>query len=244
MGKDGNIDFQALRDALKVAKSETTKPSLIRVKTTIGFGCPNKAGSEKIHGAPAGPAEVAAMREHLGWELGEFQVPESVYDVFQSHSQQGTEKEQQWWAMFAKYKDCNPDNGSLFERAVLEKRLPENWESCLPVVQEQDKALASRQHSQSCLNAMCSVLPELIGGSADLAPSNLTLMKAAKDFTPQSFEGRNMRFGVREFGMAAICNAMSLHGSGLVPYCATFTVSTDYMRGAIRLAALARAGSI
>jgi len=241
---DGNTDFAGLRQAIQVAKGETRKPSLIRVKTTIGFGCPNKAGSEKIHGAPAGLAEVAAMRKHLGWELGEFEVPESVYDVFRSHSQQGAEKEQRWWAMFAKYKDCNPDKGTLFERAVLNKALPDNWESCLPVVLEQDKALASRQHSQTCLNAMCPVLPELIGGSADLAPSNLTLMKGAKDFTHQSFDGRNMHFGVREFGMAAICNAMSLHGSGLVPYCATFTVFTDYMRGAIRLAALSRAGSI
>lgn len=241
---DGNADFNGLRSAIKAAKAEGSKPSLIRVKTTIGFGCPNKAGSEKIHGSPAGAAEAAGMRERLGWEFGEFEVPDSVYDVFRSHSQQGSEKEQHWWALLAKYKDTEPEKGALFQRAVLEKKLPEDWESCLPLVQEQDKALATRQHSQACLNAMCPVLPELIGGSADLGPSNLTVMKAAKDLTPQSYGGRNMRFGVREFGMAAICNGMSLHGTGLMPYCATFTVFTDYMRGAIRLAALAKTGTI
>jgi transketolase len=242
--KDGNTDFQALRHALKVAKSESSKPSLIRVKTTIGFGCPNKAGSEKIHGAPVGVQETAAMRERLGWEFGEFEVPDSVYDVFRAHAQQGAEKEQQWWATYQRYQDKHPELAAQFQRAVLDGELPEGWQDCLPEVQEHDKAFASRQHSHTCLNAMCPVLPELIGGSADLGPSNLTLMKATSDFKPGSFEGRNMRFGVREFGMAAICNAMSLHGSGLVPYCATFTIFTDYMRNAIRLAALSRAGSI
>jgi transketolase len=242
--KDGNSDFGALRHALQAAKSETSKPSLICVKTTIGFGCPNKAGSEKIHGAPAGVAEAAAMRERLGWEFGEFEVPDSVYDVFRSHAQQGAEKELQWWATYREYTAKHPDLAAQFQRSVLDCELPEGWQDCLPEVQEQDKAFASRQHSHACLNALCPALPELIGGSADLGPSNLTLMKATKDFMPGSFDGRNMRFGVREFGMAAICNAMSLHGSGLVPYCATFTVFTDYMRGAIRLAALARAGSI
>jgi transketolase len=241
---DGNSDFVALRQAISAAKAETSKPSLIRVKTTIGFGCPNKAGSEKIHGAPVGSQEAAAMREYLGWEGGEFEVPDSVRDVFRAHAQQGAEKEQQWWALYESYKKAQPELAIQFQRAVLDKTLPEDWHACLPEVAEGDKALASRQHSHACLNALCPVLPELIGGSADLGPSNLTLMKATKDFAPASFEGRNMRFGVREFGMAAVCNAMSLHGTGLVPYCATFTVFTDYMRGAIRLAAISRAGSI
>jgi transketolase len=242
--KDGNTDFGALRHALQAAKSEKSKPSLIRVKTTIGFGCPKKAGSAGIHGAPAGAEEVAGMRDRLGWEFGEFEVPDSVYDVFRSHAQEGAEKEMQWWATYKQYGEKKPELAAQFQRAVLDGDLPESWKGCLPEVQEEDKAFASRQHSHACLQALCPVLPELIGGSADLGPSNLTLMKATKDFAPGSFEGRNMRFGVREFGMAAICNAMSLHGSGLVPYCATFTVFTDYMRSAIRMAALARAGSI
>jgi len=167
-----------------------------------------------------------------------------VYDVFRAHAQQGAEREQQWWGQLSDYKKQHPDLAAQFQRSVLDHELPVDWHKCLPAVLEQDKALASRQHSQVCLNSLCDVVPELIGGSADLGPSNLTVMKAAKEFGPGSYGGRNMHFGVREFGMAAMCNAMSLHGSGLVPYCATFTVFTDYMRGAIRLAALSKAGTI
>merc|ERR1712070_164695 len=145
------------------------------------------------------------------WEFGEFEVPDSVYDVFGAHAQQGAEKEQQWWATHKRYQEEHPELAVRFQRAVLDGELPEGWQDCLPKVQEHDKAFASRQHSQACLNAMCPRLPELIGGSADLAPSNLTLMKGTHDFLPGSFDGRNMHFGVREFGMAAICNGMSLH---------------------------------
>jgi len=241
---DGNLDFTSLRNAIRMAKAEKSKPSLIKVRTVIGFGSPSKAGSEKSHGSPLGVAEAAAMRAHLGWEYGEFEVPDLVYDVFRAHAQQGAEREQQWWGQFSDYKKQHPDMAAQFQRSVLDLELPTDWHKCLPAVLEQDKALASRQHSQVCLNSLCDVVPELIGGSADLGPSNLTVMKSAKEFGPGSYGGRNMHFGVREFGMAAICNAMSLHGSGLVPYCATFTVFTDYMRGAIRLAALSKAGTI
>lgn len=184
------------------------------------------------------------MRANLGWEHGEFEVPDMVYDVFRSHAQQGAEQEQQWWATWTAYQQQNPIMAQQFKRSVLDSSLPVDWQTSLPVVGEQDKPLASRQHSQVCLNSICSALPELIGGSADLGPSNLTVMKSEDDFSPGSYHGRNIHFGVREFGMAAICNAMSLHGSGLIPYCATFTVFTDYMRNAIRLAALSKAGSI
>jgi len=241
---DGDLDFSALRTAIKLAQAEEQRPSLIKVRTTIGFGCPNKAGSEKIHGAPAGPEETAAMRANLDWEYGEFEVPDMVYDVFRSHAQQGAEQEQQWWASWTDYKQQNPKLAEQFQRSVLDGSLPEDWHLTLPIAGEQDKALASRQHSQLCLNSMCSAVPELIGGSADLGPSNLTALKSEADFSPGSYHGRNIHFGVREFGMAAICNAMSLHGSGLIPYCATFTVFTYYMRNAIRVAALSKAGSI
>jgi transketolase len=184
------------------------------------------------------------MRQNLNWEHGEFEVPDMVYDVFRAHAQQGAEREQQWRAMWTEYRKEHPELAEQFQRSVLDRALPESWSESLPVADEKDKALASRQHSQACLNSMCNMLPELIGGSADLGPSNLTVMKSAADFAPGSYHGRNLRFGVREFGMAAICNAMSLHGSGLIPYCATFTVFTDYMRNAIRLAALSKAGSI
>lgn len=184
------------------------------------------------------------MRANLNWEYKEFEVPDMVYDVFRAHAQQGAEAEQQWLATWTEYRKQHPQLAEQFQRSVLDRVLPEDWHACLPAVGEDDKALATRQHSQACLNSMCNVLPELIGGSADLGPSNLTVMKSAADFAPGSYHGRNVRFGVREFGMAAICNAMSLHGSGLIPYCATFTVFTDYMRNAIRLAALSKAGSI
>jgi transketolase len=242
--QDGNTDLDAIRAAIHSAHAEKTRPSLIRVKTTIGFGAPTKAGSASIHGAAVGAEEAQAMREHLKWEHGEFEVPDMVYDIFATHAQQGTEQEQRWWSLWTDYQKHEPDLANQFKRAVLDRELPENWEEKLPQVSAADKALASRQHSQACLNAISDVLPELMGGSADLGPSNLTVLKKEKDFSYQTFEGRNMRFGVREFGMAAICNAMSLHGTGLMPYCATFTVFTDYMRGAIRVAALSKAGSI
>jgi len=241
---DGNQDFSGLRKAVKAAQEETSKPSLIRVKTTIGFGSPNKAGNEKIHGSPVGLAEAAAMREHLEWEHGEFEVPDNVYDVFRTHAKQGALAEEQWNASWCAYQKANPELAKQFQRAVIDRSLPTDWQKLLPSVQDNDKALASRQHSQVCLNALAESVPELIGGSADLGPSNLTVMKTAKDFSADCYGGRNIHFGVREFGMAAVCNAMSLHGTGLVPYCATFTVFTDYMRNAIRLAALSKAGTI
>jgi len=241
---DGNLDFEALRSALKAAKDEQSKPSLIRVKTTIGFGAPNKAGSEKVHGAPLGVEEASAMRAHLGWQHGEFEVPDAVYDVYKAHAQRGCKKEAEWNATWSAYQKSNPELAAQFQRVVLDRELPEGWTECLPKVKADDKALASRQHSQACINALGAVMPELMGGAADLAPSCLTVIKGAETFAPGSRAGRNMCFGVREFGMAAICNAMSLHGSGIVPYCATFTVFTDYMRGAIRVAALSKAGTI
>merc|ERR1719437_299945 len=131
-----------------------------------------------------------------------------------------------------------------FQRVVIDKYLPEGWVEALPKATPEDKGKAARLWSGDCLNTLAVKLPDLIGGSADLAPSNMTLMKCTGDFLKDSYEGRNMRFGIREFGMGAVCNAVSLHKTGLVPYCATFTIFSDYMRNAIRLAALAQAGTI
>merc|ERR1712151_133299 len=137
-----------------------------------------------------------------------------------------------------------PELAKQFKRAVMDKKLPEGWVDALPKVTPDDKGKATRLHSQDCLNALANVMPEFMGGSADLAPSNMTLMKCTGDFLKDSYEGRNMRFGICEFGMGAVANAISLDRSGLVLYCATFTIFSDYMRNAIRLAALARAGTI
>jgi transketolase len=217
---------------------------LIKVKTIIGYGSPNKADSHDAHGAPLGSDEATSTREQLGWKYGEFEIPDSVYDVFKAHAAEGAKKQEAWNKVWSEYQEKEPELAKQFQRVVLDRKLPEGWEDCLPKVAEGDNAKATRLWSQDCLNALASTLPDLIGGSADLAPSNMTLMKCTGDFLKDSYEGRNMRFGIREFGMGAVCNAVSLHKTGLVPYCATFTIFSDYMRNAIRLAALAQAGTI
>merc|ERR1711972_1050570 len=156
----------------------------------------------------------------------------------------GVKKQEAWKALWAEYQEKEPELAKQFQRVVLDKKLPEGWVEALPKATPEDKGKATRLHSQDCLNALANVMPELVGGSADLAPSNMTLMKCTGDFLKESYEGRNFRFGIREFGMGAVSNALSLHKTGLVPYCATFTIFSDYMRNAIRLSALAQSGTI
>jgi len=242
--EDGNTDVDGLRKAIAEAKACTDKPTLIKVKTVIGYGSPNKADSHDAHGAPLGPDEATATREQLGWKYGEFEVPESVYDVFKARAAKGTKTQGEWNELWAEYQKKEPELAAQFQRSVLDKKLPDGWVEALPKLTAEDKGKATRLHSQDCLNALANVMPELIGGSADLAPSNMTLMKCTGDFLKGSYEGRNMRFGIREFGMGAISNAVALHKTGLVPYCATFTIFSDYMRNSIRLAALAQCGTI
>ncbi|CAK0861271.1 unnamed protein product [Prorocentrum cordatum] len=242
--EDGNTDVDGIRKAIAAAKACADKPTLIKVKTVIGYGSPNKADSHDAHGAPLGADEATATREQLGWKYGEFEIPDSVYDVFSAHASEGARKQEEWNKVWAQYQEKEPELAKQFQRVVLDKTLPEGWADCLPKVTPEDKGKATRLWSQDCLNALASTMPDLIGGSADLAPSNMTLMKCTGDFLKGSYEGRNMRFGIREFGMGAVANAVSLHKTGLVPYCATFTIFSDYMRNAIRLAALAQAGTI
>merc|ERR1711972_1241347 len=168
-------------------------------------------------GAPLGAEEAQAARDNLGWKYGEFEVPPHVYDVYRVHAAEGSKQQQEWNDVWSEYQEKEPELAKQFQRVVIDKELPEGW---------------------------AEALPKLIGGSADLAPSNMTLMKCSGDFLKGSYDGRNMRFGIREFGMGAVSNAVSLHKSGLVPYCATFTVFSDYMRHAIRMAALAQCGTI
>merc|ERR1712113_209173 len=150
----------------------------------------------------------------------------------------------EWNKMWSEYQKKFAVSAEQFKRIALDRKLPDGWFNSLPKKTIDDKAIATRMCSHACINAIATALPEFIGGSADLAPSNMTLMESAGNFLEGSFEGRNMRFGVREFGMAAVCNAISLHKTGLIPYCATFTVFTDYMRHAIRVAALSQCGTI
>jgi len=242
--KDGNTDVAAIRKAIADAKACTDKPTLIKVKTIIGYGSPNKADSHDAHGAPLGADEAQATRDQLGWKYGEFEVPNSVYDTFKAHAAAGAKTQVAWNTVWSEYQKKEPELAKQFQRIAIDKKLPEGLEAALPKATPEDKGKATRLWSQDCINTIANMMPEFVGGSADLAPSNMTLMKCSGDFLKGSYEGRNFRYGIREFGMGAISNALSLHKTGLVPYCATFTIFTDYMRNSIRLAALAEAGTI
>ncbi|MDJ1175104.1 transketolase [Roseofilum capinflatum] len=240
---DGNTDLEAIAAAIQAAKDVTDKPSLIKVTTTIGYGSPNKANTHGVHGAALGGDEVQATRDHLGWSYPPFEIPSEPLARFRQAIDKGASAEAEWNQTFATYKTKYPQEAAEFER-ITSGTLPDGWADALPSYTPEDGGMATRKHSYTVLNALAPVLPELIGGSADLAPSNLTLMKVSGDFQKGQYENRNLRFGVREHGMGAICNAIALHKTGLIPYGATFLVFTDYMRAAIRLSALSQAGVI
>ncbi|MGG3738967.1 transketolase [Aeribacillus pallidus] len=234
--EDGN-DVNALAKAIEEAKADQTRPTMIEVKTVIGYGSPNKAGTSDVHGAPLGADELKLTKEAYKWTFEEdFYVPEEVYARFEEKVViPGSEKEKEWKAMFAEYKKAFPELGEQLEKAI-KGELPEGWDKDIPVY-EVGTSLASRASSGEVLNAIAKNLPSFIGGSADLAGSNKTTIKGEKDFLPGSYEGRNIWFGVREFAMGAAMNGMALHG-GLHVYGGTFFVFSDYLRPAIRLAAL------
>lgn len=241
--EDGNTNTDAIHQAIETAKSVTDKPTMIKVRTTIGYGSPNKADSYEAHGAALGAAEVQATRESLGWNYEPFEIPEDAMNHWRKAIERGAKHEEDWNQLYANYKEQYPQEAATLER-MHEAELPEGWESVLPKYTPEDKAEATRVQSGRTLNALSAILPELIGGSADLASSNNTLIKGAGDYQKGQYQNRNLRFGVREHGMGAICNGLALDGSGLIPYCATFLVFTDYMRAAIRLAALSESGVI
>jgi transketolase len=241
--KDGNTDLAAIAKAIEEAKAVTDKPTMIKVTTTIGYGSPNKANTAGVHGAALGADETALTRESLGWSYGPFEVPDDVLKHTRKAVERGASYEAEWNQAFAQYKAKYATEAAEFER-LLSGKLPESWDQVLPTYTPEDKALPTRKHSENCLNKLAAVLPELIGGSADLTHSNLTEIKSSGDFQKGHYENRNIHFGVREHAMGAICNGMALHKSGLIPYGATFLIFTDYMRAAIRLSALSEAGSI
>ncbi|MEM9979362.1 MAG: transketolase, partial [Cyanobacteria bacterium P01_D01_bin.2] len=239
--EDGNNDLDAIAAAIAEAKKVTDKPTMIKVTTTIGYGSPNMADTSGVHGAALGDSEIALTRENLGWDHEPFVIPEDVTARFRQAVEKGASAEAEWDQTLATYRTKYADDATLFERMVSGK-LPEGWEAALPTYTPDGKAIATRKTSEATLNALAPAVPELIGGSADLAKSNNTLMKISGDFQKGAYENRNLRFGVREHGMGAICNGIALHNSGLIPYCATFLVFADYMRAAIRLSALSEAG--
>jgi transketolase len=241
--QDGNTDLDGITKAIEEAKSVTDRPSMIKVTTTIGYGSPNKANTAGVHGAALGGDEVKATRDNLGWEHPAFEVPDDALKQFRKAIDRGAQAQEEWEGVWANYKAKYKEEAAEFERMLADK-LPDSWEQALHNYTPSDKALATRKNSEMTLNALAPVLPELMGGSADLTHSNLTELKISGNFQKGQYENRNLRFGVREHGMGAICNGIALHGSGLIPYGATFLVFTDYMRNAIRLSALAQAGVI
>ena len=239
--EDGNTDLDAIAKAIEAAKAVTDKPSFIKVTTTIGYGSPNKANTAGVHGAALGTDEVALTRKNLGWEYEPFVVPQDALNHTRKAVERGAGYEADWNKAYAEYKAKYPQEAAEFERYISGK-LPDGWDKVLPTYTPEDKGLPTRKHSETCLNKLAAVLPELIGGSADLTHSNLTEIKGKGDFQKGQYQNPNIHFGVREHGMGAICNGIALHGSGLIPYGATFLIFTDYMRAPIRLSALSHGG--
>jgi len=234
--EDGN-DLDAIEKAIVSAQKETRKPSLVAVRTHIGYGSPNKQDKASAHGEPLGKEELKLTKQKLGWPLEpEFSVPDEALNVFRAAVEQGKADEAKWGSLLETYRKAFPDPGKDLDRWIRGV-LPEGWEKDIPGFPADPKGLATRAASGNVLNALAKTIRNLVGGSADLAPSNQTLIKGEGDFQTGHFGGRNLRFGVREHGMGGILNGMALHG-GLIPYGGTFLVFSDYMRPAIRLAAL------
>ncbi|WP_102028311.1 transketolase [Salirhabdus sp. Marseille-P4669] len=239
---DGN-NLDEIRDAIKAAKQNTEQPTLIEVKTVIGYGSPNKSGKSASHGAPLGTDEVKLTKGHYEWEHDEFQVPNDVYEDFkQKVIENGKRQEEKWNQVVAEYKEKYPELGNEFE-AAIQGKLPEGWKKDFPEYKVGEDKPATRETSGKALNAIAEKVPFFLGGSADLAGSNKTTIKDAADLTATDYSGRNIWFGVREFAMAAALNGMVLHG-GVKAYAGTFFVFSDYLRPAVRLAALMNIPSI
>ena len=241
---DGH-DAEQIIAALNDARSETSKPTLICCTTVIGWGSPNKQGKESSHGAPLGDDEIALTREALGWKYDAFVIPDEYYADWDA-KQRGAQLEAEWNKKFSAYEKKYPEQAAEFKRRI-EGKLPENWAEAsadyIEATAEAEEDMASRQASQKALNVYGALLPELIGGSADLAGSNLTLWSGSKGIDGKSGAGNYIYYGVREFAMCAINNGLALHG-GFVPYGATFLIFSDYARNALRMAALMKQRNI
>lgn len=238
---DGN-DVEAIDDAIQAAQSDP-RPSLISVRTIIGYGLPTRAGTAKAHGEAPGEEELRNAKVQLGWPLEpDFFVPGEVLEYYRELGEQGRAKEAEWKERFSAYCREFPELGRELERR-LEGRLPDGWETALPVFPAETKGIATRNASGKVINALAAQLPELIGGSADLEPSNKTWIQGSEDFQAETPEGRNFHFGVREHAMGSVVNGMAVHG-GVIPYGGTFLVFSDYMRPAVRLSALSEYPSI
>jgi transketolase len=255
--EDGN-DLAAIDAACAAAAAETERPSLIRVRSIIGFGAPHKQNTFEAHGSPLGPDELRAAKENLGWPVEpSFLVPPDVEAHFRTAVAKGALREREWNAKLDAYRAAHPELAAELERRIA-GTLPAGWADGLPTFPASEKGEATRKASEAVIQALGKAIPELVGGSADLNPSTLTWIKGAGDFQPTSistdgvqgrigtewgYAGRNIYFGVREHGMGAAVNGLAYHG-GFIPYGATFLVFSDYMRGAMRVSAVAKLGSI
>lgn len=236
---------EEIKAAVEASKAETDKPSLIICKTIIGFGSPNKEGKEDCHGAPLGDDEIALTRERLNWPHAPFEIPAEIAEGWNAQ-EKGAAAESAWAEQFAAYQAAHPELAAELERRMngdLPADFAEKADAYIKACQEKGETVATRKASLNSLNAFGSELPELLGGSADLAPSNLTFWNGAKAITAEDASGNYMHYGVREFGMAAIMNGVALHG-GFVPYGATFLIFMEYARNAVRMAALMKQRAI
>ncbi len=256
---DGN-DLDAIDAALSAAQSATDQPSIIAVRTIIGYGAPNKEGTSEVHGNPLGPDELKAAKHNLGWPEDAdqmFTLPGEALEHFREALANGSMAESAWTARLSAYTAAFPEPAAEYQRRMAGE-LPAGWDQDLPVFPADAKGLATRKAGEAVLQALGAKLPELMGGSADLNPSTFTVIKGAGDFEsplasaqdaqglsggPWSYAGRNLHFGVREHGMGAIVNGLAVHG-GFIPYGATFLVFSDYMRPTIRLSAIMQIGSV
>jgi len=236
---------EAVKKAIMEARSVNDKPSMICCKTVIGYGAPNLCGSHDCHGAPLGNDEIKATRENLGWSHEPFVIPDEIYAGWDA-KRKGAEAEKAWNDKFAAYRQAHPGLAAEFERR-MQGQLPKDWaakaEEFIKSVDAKAETIASRKASQNALNGLGPLLPEFLGGSADLAGSNLTIWKGSKGISNTNSEGNYIYYGVREFGMSAIMNGIALHG-GFIPYGATFLMFSEYARNALRMAALMKVPSI
>jgi transketolase len=234
--EDGN-DLKAITRAIRKAQADKERPSLIAVRTCIGCGSPNKENKASAHGEPLGSEEVVLTKENLGWPLEPaFYIPQDALKIFRKALRTGLKREKQWKALLTAYEKAYPDLAAEWKR-IMAGALPQGWEEALPVFPADSKGQATRAASGTVLNALAAKVPNLIGGSADLAPSNKTEIKGSGDFQAGAYGERNIRFGVREHGMGSILNGMALQG-GIIPYGGTFLIFSEYMRPPIRLAAM------
>ena len=233
---DGN-DIQAIAAAIQKAKEETHRPSIIKIRTHIGYGSPNKVDTPGAHGSPLGVEEVKLVKKNFGFDPEKsFVVPDEVLTFYRDCGKKGATDEKKWNDLFSEYRKAHPELAKEFE-SLSHGKLPEGWQKSIPAFKPEDGKLATRQASGKVLNAIADVLPNLIGGAADLAPSTDTNLKKYPSFTPDSYGGRNFHFGIREHGMGSILNGMALT-KGIIPFGATFLMFSEYMRPPIRLAAI------